>query len=103
MHPCQESAISVKEVCLLLSLSKASVYRRVRNDPLFPKPFKLSGGKASRFLLQSVLDYLANCAKPGTSDAPPAGEVGPDSEGDSPLPLSQVKPGDADPDFVIEA
>lgn len=37
-------AIRLPEVCRLTGASRASVWRRVHDDPNFPKPFKLSAG-----------------------------------------------------------
>jgi predicted DNA-binding transcriptional regulator AlpA len=37
-------AIRLPEVCRLTAASRASVWRRVHDDPDFPKPFKLSPG-----------------------------------------------------------
>jgi predicted DNA-binding transcriptional regulator AlpA len=37
-------AIRLPEVCRLTGASRASVWRRVHDDPDFPKPFKLSAG-----------------------------------------------------------
>lgn len=36
--------IRLPEVCRLTSTSRATVWRRVHDDPDFPKPFKLSAG-----------------------------------------------------------
>lgn len=40
--PCR--AIRLPEVCRLTGASRATVWRRIHDDPAFPKPFKLSAG-----------------------------------------------------------
>jgi predicted DNA-binding transcriptional regulator AlpA len=37
-------AIRLNQVCDLTGASRSSVWRRVHDDPGFPKPFKLSAG-----------------------------------------------------------
>jgi predicted DNA-binding transcriptional regulator AlpA len=37
-------AIRLPQVCSLVGMSKATIWRRVHDDPAFPKPFKLSRG-----------------------------------------------------------
>jgi predicted DNA-binding transcriptional regulator AlpA len=43
-HSAPSRAIRLPEVCRLTGISPATVWRRVHDDPLFPKPFKLSPG-----------------------------------------------------------
>lgn len=50
--------ISLGTAARLLECSKPTVYRYVRDDPSFPKPFRLTAGGASRLNYQALLDWV---------------------------------------------
>ena len=53
--------IPVEAVCQRYSISRATVWRWVANDPLFPKPIKLSAG-TSRWSERQLLDFETRAA-----------------------------------------
>ena len=52
-------AIRLPRICALTGMSRATVWRRSKNDPEFPKPFSL-GSRVTVWDLIEVLSYLAN-------------------------------------------
>jgi excisionase family DNA binding protein len=61
-------AISVASAARRLGLSRASVYRLVKDDPTFPKIFRL-GKRAARIKLDDLTAWLD--AQQGGEDGPP--------------------------------
>jgi predicted DNA-binding transcriptional regulator AlpA len=41
--------VGLAGICELLGVSRSSVERLIRNDPLFPKPFKIANRRFVRF------------------------------------------------------
>jgi predicted DNA-binding transcriptional regulator AlpA len=52
-------AINIKSFCTILSCSPATIWRRVKNDPLCPKPFK--NGRSTLWDYQEVLAWIEAC------------------------------------------
>lgn len=71
-YPINDAAIGIKKVCELLSLSKATVYRKLKTDPSFPRAFKLSGGKSVRWRASDVRNYIDRCS--ASQHRPPHGD-----------------------------
>ena len=53
--------VPVEAVCQRYSISRATVWRWVANDPLFPKPIKLSAG-TSRWSERQLLEFETRVA-----------------------------------------
>jgi prophage regulatory protein len=51
--------VSPKQAAKLIGVSEATLFRWVRQRPVFPRPVKLSPG-CTRFRLQELLDFVAS-------------------------------------------
>jgi predicted DNA-binding transcriptional regulator AlpA len=67
IRPC---AVNVKEVALLIGVSKSTVYEYIKpTSPSykkdFPRPFSYSddGGGPSRWKLEAIQEWVENCSK----------------------------------------
>lgn len=58
-EPAIPELLTLEDVCRILKLSRSTVERRIRSDPNFPQPRRLSGGRLIRFLSTEVEAYLA--------------------------------------------
>lgn len=47
-----------KEVCKLLSISMTSLYRRINEDPTFPRRIRLGKGRSVGFLESDIKEWL---------------------------------------------
>jgi predicted DNA-binding transcriptional regulator AlpA len=61
-------AIRLPEVCRLTGTSRATIWRRLHDDPDFPKPFKLSAG-ITVWDEREVLDWLVAKKKAACANA----------------------------------
>lgn len=52
--------IKLPELMARTALSRSEVYRRIRDDPTFPKPAKL-GVRSIAFVDAEVEDYIRSC------------------------------------------
>jgi predicted DNA-binding transcriptional regulator AlpA len=66
--PSPSRAIRLPEVCRLTGASRATVWRRLHDDPDFPKPFKLSAG-ITVWDEREVLDWLVAKKKAACANA----------------------------------
>lgn len=57
-QPLAPMAVSIATAARLLECSKPTVYRYIRDDPAFPKPFRLVAGGASRLNYQALLNWV---------------------------------------------
>lgn len=54
--------VPIATVIEILDSSRASVYRRLKNDPTFPRPIRFPGGRSVRWELTEILRYVAAAA-----------------------------------------
>lgn len=54
----QVQLVTYSEVCHALKVSRTTLWRRIQNDPLFPKPVFV-GRRSPRLSLPEVESYLA--------------------------------------------
>jgi prophage regulatory protein len=58
----EQKLIALPVVSSITSLSKSEIWRRVKTDPKFPKPIRLSlsgpNGRCTRWSLQEVLAWV---------------------------------------------
>lgn len=54
----QEALITRQQLEELLKISRATIYRRMQQDSLFPRGIRLLGGRAVRWRLSDVLAYV---------------------------------------------
>jgi predicted DNA-binding transcriptional regulator AlpA len=54
----QEALITRQQLEELLKISRATIYRRMKEDDLFPRGIRLLGGRAVRWRLSDVLAYV---------------------------------------------
>lgn len=52
--------INAEKLCEILDISKATMYRRLKDDPNFPQPLRFSGGRTMRWRLSDVMEYIAS-------------------------------------------
>ena len=56
--------LNIKQVCALVSLSRATIYRLIEHgDPLFPTPVKI--GSSSRWLLTDIIEWVGQVSSRG--------------------------------------
>ncbi len=56
-----ERALGIAALCAKLNLGRATIWRRLNEDPTFPRPISL-GGATRRWLESEVDAWLAKCA-----------------------------------------
>lgn len=61
----RDGVIRLKQVTQLLSRSRATIYRLLRSDPGFPRPFSMSGSRSKFWRVGDVLDYINRNAEGG--------------------------------------
>ena len=66
-EPVLDRLLTIREVSILTSLSRATVYRKVR-DGSFPRPFPVSAGRVAWSAL-AVREWRMNCAHTQSSKA----------------------------------
>jgi len=67
--PTPRRIIRPKEACRRGGFSYATFWRRVKNDPSFPKVFPIGqGGRAVGQFEQEFDDWLARCGRLGNQD-----------------------------------
>lgn len=61
--------VEIAALCLILNRSRASVYRDMKRDPAFPRPFRLAGGRSVRWRMSEILAYIEKCEAVNTSSS----------------------------------
>lgn len=62
-NPVTNRAFGMAKLCEKLDIARPTVWRRLKDDPAFPRPLALGGpGSAKRWLESEVDQYLASKA-----------------------------------------
>lgn len=62
----RDGVIRIKQLTELLCRSRATIYRLLKRDPGFPRPFRMSGSRSKFWRVGDVLDYINRSADGGS-------------------------------------
>lgn len=54
----EQVLLNIKEASRMLSLSRSSIYNRLKDDPSFPRPRRI--GKLARFMRSELVQWAEN-------------------------------------------
>ena len=56
--------VTFRQTCAILQISRTTLWRRIKNDPLFPRPVSVGNTNCPRLQLSALKDYVqaVSCA-----------------------------------------
>lgn len=56
----QPQILRLKQVCAITNLSAATIWRKLKTDPTFPKPFKI-GTNSTAWDFEEISEWIKSC------------------------------------------